>query len=133
MKELLVEAKIENLDEVIEFITTELENAECSMKLQTQISIAVEEIYVNIAHYAYNPEVGGAAIRIAVGDEIIIEFEDKGKAYNPLLKEDPDITVGAEEREVGGLGIFMVKNIMDAVEYRHEDGKNILIIKKTVV
>jgi anti-sigma regulatory factor (Ser/Thr protein kinase) len=133
MKELLIEAKTDNLDEVLDFINTELETADCPMKLQMQIAIAVEEIFVNIAHYAYNPEVGGAAIRVAVGDEVIIEFEDKGKAYNPLLKDDPDITADAEEREVGGLGIFMVKNIMDAVEYRHEDGKNILLIKKALV
>jgi anti-sigma regulatory factor (Ser/Thr protein kinase) len=103
------------------------------MKLQMQIAIAVEEIYVNIAHYAYNPEVGGATIRIAVGDEITIEFEDRGKAYNPLLKDDPDITAGVEERDVGGLGIFMVKKIMDAVDYRYEEGKNILLIRKAIV
>ncbi|MDR0963894.1 MAG: ATP-binding protein [Clostridium sp.] len=133
MKELFIEAKTDNLDEVLDFINAELDAADCPMKLQMQIAIAVEEIYVNIAHYAYNPEVGGAIIRIAVGDEILIEFEDQGKAYNPLLKEDPDITTGVEEREVGGLGIFMVKKIMDAVEYRYEEGKNILLIKKTIV
>jgi len=132
MKELLIDAKIESLDAVLEFITSELENADCHMKLQTQIAISVEEIFVNIAQYAYNPEVGGAVIRIAVGDEVTIEFEDKGKPYNPLEKTDPDITLGAYEREVGGLGVFMVKKIMDTVEYRHEGGKNILVISKNI-
>lgn len=132
MKELVIEAKTENLDAVLDFIAGELEAADCPMKLQTQIAIAVEEIYVNIAHYAYNPEIGGATIRVAVGDEVIIEFEDQGKPYNPLIKDDPDITAGAEEREIGGLGIYMVKNMMDAVEYRHEGNKNILVIKKAL-
>jgi len=133
MKELIIDAKIENLDAVLEFIAGELEAAECSMKLQTQIAITVEEVFVNIAHYAYLPEVGGAVIRITASDEVCIEFEDNGKPYNPLEKDDPDITLGAEEREIGGLGIFMVKKIMDAVEYRHEDGKNILKITKGLV
>ena len=130
MKELFIGAKTENLDAVLDFIGGELEAADCSMKMQSQIAIAAEEIFVNIAHYAYKPEVGGALIRVNVGDEVMIEFEDKGKPFNPLDKDDPDVTIGAEEREVGGLGIFMVKNMMDAVEYRHEDGKNILLIKK---
>ena len=132
MKELIIEAKTENLDAVLDFVTAELEAAECSVKLQTQITIAVEEVFVNIAHYAYSPEVGGVVIRVTVGDEVCIEFEDKGKPYNPLDTTDPDITLGAEERAVGGLGIFMVKKIMDTVEYRHEDNKNVLRIKKLV-
>ncbi len=133
MKELAIEAKTENLDAVLDFIAAELEAADCSMKLQTQIAIAVEEIFVNIAHYAYNPTIGGAVIRVSVGDEVIIEFEDQGKPYNPLEKADPDITASAEDREIGGLGIFMVKKSMDAVEYRHEGNKNILAIKKTII
>ena len=130
MKELNIEAKIENLETVLDFVSAELEAADCSMKLQTQIAIVVEEIFVNIAHYAYNPETGGAVIRLAIGDEIKIEFEDSGKPYNPLENVDPDITAGAEEREIGGLGIFMVKKIMDAVEYEYKDRKNILTIRK---
>jgi anti-sigma regulatory factor (Ser/Thr protein kinase) len=131
MKELSIDAKIENLDTVLEFVANELEPV--PMKLQTQIAIAVEEIFVNIAHYAYTPEIGDVLIRIDVGDEVVIEFEDKGKPYNPLEKDDPDVALGAEEREVGGLGIFMVKKIMDAVEYKREDGKNLLTIRKSVV
>lgn len=133
MKELVLEAKIENLDAVIYFVNEELENAGCSLKLQTQISIAIEEVFVNIAHYAYNPKVGYAIIRVFVSEEVIIEFEDNGAPYNPLEKDDPDITKSVEEREIGGLGIFMVKNIMDTVEYRHEESKNILSIKKIIV
>ena len=141
MKELIIEAKIENLDTVLDFVSTELEAVKCSMKMQRQIAISVEEIFVNIAHYAYEPccageqdakhSTGGAIIRVAVGDEITIEFMDRGKPYNPLEKDDPDITIAAEERQIGGLGVLMVKNMMDTVEYEHKDGKNILTIKKT--
>lgn len=130
MKELVIEATLDRLDEVLAFVGEELENGGCDVKTQTQIGIAVEEIFVNIAHYAYNPDVGGAVIRISAGDEVTIVFEDKGTPYNPLEKRDPDITKPAEEREIGGLGIFMVKKIMDNVTYRNEDGKNILSISK---
>ena len=133
MKELIIDAIPENLDTVLDFVSAQLEESGCDIRLQTQIAIAAEEIFVNIAHYAYNPEVGGAAVRIAAGDEIVIEFEDSGNPYNPLERENPDITLGAEEREIGGLGVFMVGKIMDTVEYRHEGGKNILSIRKTIV
>jgi anti-sigma regulatory factor (Ser/Thr protein kinase) len=118
MKELVIEAKLENLDTVLDFVA----------ELPTQVTIAVEEIFVNIAHYAYTPETGSVTIRMSVQENIVIEFEDSGKPYNPLEKEDPDIKASAEEREVGGLGIFMVKKIMDKVEYRREGNKNILTI-----
>ena len=131
MKELLTEAKIENLDEVLAFVEAEIESSACPPKLMSQIAVAVEEIFVNIAHYAYNPEVGGAKIRIVADDAVVIEFEDAGKPYNPLEKPDPNVHADIEERDIGGLGIYMVKNIMDAVEYRYEDGKNILSIRKT--
>ncbi|MDR2572033.1 MAG: ATP-binding protein [Oscillospiraceae bacterium] len=133
MKELMIEAKIEKLDVVLDFVSAELEAVDCSMKLQMQITVAVEEIFVNIAHYAYDPEEGDVMIRVTVGDEVIIEFEDSGKPYNPLEKSDPDIAASLEEREIGGLGIFMVKNIMDAVDYRYEAEKNILLIKKVIM
>jgi sigma-B regulation protein RsbU (phosphoserine phosphatase) len=132
MEELTIEAKTENLDAVLEFVAKKLETAECLAKLQTQINIAVEEVFVNIAYYAYSPDVGGVSIRVSVGDGgvVTIEFEDGGKPYNPLKKEDPNITAGVEEREVGGLGIFMVKKLMDFVDYKREGNKNILTLKK---
>ena len=128
MNELLVEAKIENLDAVMDFVNAWLED--CPQKIQNQIGIAVDEIFSNIANYAYRHEAGSAAVRIAVGDDVTIEFEDAGAPYDPLEKEDPDISLSAEEREIGGLGLFMVKNLMDSVEYRLEGNKNILTIKK---
>lgn len=143
MDELWVEAKVENLDAVLDFVSGHLEAAECPVKVKNQIAIAAEEIFVNIACYAYPPETaadsaepsretGGAMVRIAIADEVVLAFEDKGKAYNPLERDDPDTAIGAEEREIGGLGIYMVKKMMDAVEYRREEDKNILLIRKAV-
>lgn len=133
MAEITVAATLENLDMVTDFINEQLEKADCSMKLMTQVDLAVEEIYVNIAHYAYHPEVGEAVVRCEVsGDplQIIIGFEDHGKPYNPLEKEDPDITRSAEERPIGGLGIFMVKKLVDDISYEFKNGKNVLTISK---
>lgn len=133
MKELTVPATLENLDAVQGFIEGELETNGCPLKAIMQISVAVEEIYVNIAHYAYNPEIGEATVRCSVEGEplrVTIQFLDSGKPFDPLTKQDADTTLSAEEREVGGLGILMVKKSMDNLEYAYEDGKNILTLKK---
>ncbi len=136
MKELTVDATLENLDIIQGFIEEELENAEASMKVIMTISIAVEELYVNIAHYAYVSEVGKATVRYALNEEEIkrvsIQFIDSGTPYNPLAKEDADITLSAEERDIGGLGILMVKKSMDDVIYEYKEGKNILTIVKNI-
>ena len=133
MDTLTVEAKTENLDQVLAFIEEKLEAADCSVKAQTQICVAAEEIYVNIASYAYVPETGNAVIRMTVADGTAeIEFRDKGIPFDPLAKEDPDVTLAAEERGIGGLGIYMVKKSMDEVLYRREDGENILTIRKKI-
>ena len=98
-----------------------------------QIDIAVEELFVNIAHYAYAPQVGHATVRVEIQPEplaVIITFIDKGMPSDPLAKEDPDVTLSAQERQIGGLGIFMVKKTMDAMTYEYRDQKNILKIKK---
>ena len=105
------------------------------MKIMMQIEIAVEEIYVNIVHYAYNPSVGKATIRCEVTDnpmQVMIQVLDSGIPFDPLAKEDADITLSADERDIGGLGIFMVKQSMDEVNYEYKDGKNVLTIKKVL-
>ena len=136
MKELELEAKVENLSEVLAFVDEQLEAADCPMKIQMQIDIAVEEIFVNIANYAYAPEIGTATVRVEVlgnPPSVDITFIDKGIPYDPLDKADPDVTLSAEERQIGGLGIFMVKKSMDDVKYAYLDGHNILTIKKGLV
>jgi anti-sigma regulatory factor (Ser/Thr protein kinase) len=136
MKELEIEALSENLPQVLAFVDEQLEAADCPMKIQIQIDIAVEEIFVNIAHYAYAPETGKAMVRIetlADPPSVDITFIDNGVPYDPLAKADPDITLSAEERQIGGLGIFMVKKSMDDVKYEYLDGHNILTLKKGLV
>ena len=136
MKELEIEALTENLPQVLAFVDEQLETADCPMKIQIQIDIAVEEIFVNIAHYAYAPETGKAMVRIetlADPPSVDITFIDNGVPYDPLAKADPDITLSAEERQIGGLGIFMVKKSMDDVKYEYLDGHNILTLKKGLV
>ena len=135
MKELTVPATLEELETVQAFIERELETYGCPMKTMLQVSVAVEEIYVNIAHYAYHPEIGEATIRCAVGGDplqVTIQFLDSGKPFDPLAKPDADITLSAEERQIGGLGILMVKKTMDDVVYEYKDGCNVLTLKKNI-
>jgi anti-sigma regulatory factor (Ser/Thr protein kinase) len=133
MDKLDILAKTENLDTVIDFVNEHLEGVECPMKIQMQIDVAVEEIFVNIANYAYGTGEGPATVRINVDNQnkiVDITFIDNGVPYDPLAKEDPDITLSAQERQIGGLGIFMVKKSMDDVTYEYRDGHNILTLKK---
>lgn len=135
MKELIVEADRMNLPEVQMFIDEQLEETGCPMLTQTTIDIAVEELFVNIASYAYGDGNGNAVVQVTVHKEplsVEITFIDNGVQYDPLAKADPDITLSAKERKKGGLGIFMVKNTMDNVSYEYKDGKNILTIKKNL-
>ena len=114
MKELTLEAAIENIEKVTEFINAELEALDCPVKAETQIDVAIDELFGNIARYAYSPETGKATVRLEVE------------------KSDPDITLSAEEREIGGLGIFLVKKTMDMIDYDYKDGQNILKIRKSL-
>ena len=135
MKELDIPAQRENLSEVLKFIDVELEQLGCSMRLQTAIDVAVEEIFVNISSYAYDPEVGQATIRVDVLEDpltIEIGFIDSGTPYDPLAKPDPNMKIPLRERKKGGLGIYMVKKSMDDISYEYKDGKNILTIKKMI-
>lgn len=133
--ELDIEAIEENLSTVTAFVDERLEKVGCSMKAQMQIDLAVEEIFINIAKYAYYPDKGRATVRVEVNDEPVqvkITFLDHGKPYDPLAKEDPDVTLSAADRPVGGLGVFMVKQSMDDVKYEYKDGANILTLTKSL-
>lgn len=135
MKELTLPATIENIEKVTDFVNEQLEEIECPMKAQMQIDIAIDELFGNIAHYAYNPETGPATVCVEVTEEpisVVITFIDHGVPYDPLKKDDPDITLSAEERAIGGLGVFMVKKTMDEISYEYKDGKNILRIRKNM-
>ena len=133
MKFIIVPALPEELTKVQTFVDTELEALDCPMDAQFQIDLAVEEIFVNIASYAYRPDVGEAEIRVEVNEDplrVVVQFLDHGKPFDPLAKEDADTSPEAIERRLGGLGILLVKRSMDAVTYAYENGRNILTIEK---
>ena len=133
LNELDIEALPENLGEVQQFVEERLEKTECSPKDMMQINVAVEEIFINIASYAYAPDKGRATVRVEVSGEpvsVTITFIDHGIPYDPLSRQDPDVTKSAEDREIGGLGIFLTRKIMDDLSYEYRDGKNILTLKK---
>lgn len=135
MKELTVDATIDNVSKVLEFVNAQLEQLGCPTRTQRKVDVAVEEIFSNIAYYAYNPETGSAAVRVEAAENplaVVITFIDNGIPYDPLAKADPDITLSADEREIGGLGIYMVKKTMDEISYEYKDGQNILRIKKNI-
>ena len=128
-------AKIEALSDVLGFVDETLESYECPMKIQTAICVAIEEVFVNIAHYAYGGGEGEMTLGIGFDmDNRIISFRlaDRGVPFDPLKKPDPDITLSAEEREIGGLGIFITKKTMDTLNYSYENGENILSMTKKI-
>jgi anti-sigma regulatory factor (Ser/Thr protein kinase) len=129
MNELIVDASRDKLDEVLEFVEGAM--GALSPKACMQLSIAVEEIFVNIASYAYAPGNGIVKIRAEEApDGTVVVFLDGGVPYNPLEHRDPDVTLPAEEREIGGLGLLMAKKLTDEIVYRYENGMNILTVKK---
>ena len=133
-RELTLPAQTERLPEVLAFVEEQLEEAGCPMKAQMQISVATEEVYVNIASYAYAPGSGVATIRLELTQEpaVVLTFIDSGIAFNPLEKEDPNVNLPAEERQIGGLGIFMTKKTMDEVRYERAGDRNVLTLIKRI-
>ena len=128
-----VDATVDNLNKVLAFIDEQLEANNCPMRVMLEIDVAAEEIFVNVASYAYTSGIGSVAIEVNFEDHpkaVAIRFIDSGIPYNPLEKEDPDVTLPAEKRGIGGLGVFMVKKSMDEVTYEYKDGKNHLTIRK---
>jgi sigma-B regulation protein RsbU (phosphoserine phosphatase) len=129
-KELTVEASIDKLEDVINFVNSELKRNICPPELQSQIELAVDEVFTNIVDYAYKPATGKAVIGIAVGNEVTLRFEDSGKPYNPLDEAAPDFSKPLMEREIGGLGVFLVRKFMDTVNYTRVGDKNVLVMTK---
>lgn len=135
MKELTVEAAVGNIPLVTDFVEAQLDALDCPIKARMQIDIAIDELFGNIAHYAYTPGTGPATVRVDVSEDplaVTITFVDMGVPYNPLAKEDPEVGLAAEDRAIGGLGIYMVKKSMDSIEYEYKDGHNILRIRKKI-
>ena len=135
MQDLVIEAKLENLDEVNNFVNNSIAEVDCSRKSVMQLGVIVEEIFVNIASYAYPKEVGLVTIKSEVQENpatITLTFIDSGVEYNPLVEKDPDLELSVEERQIGGLGIFLVKSMVEKISYSYEGGKNILTLTKNL-
>ncbi len=135
MREITLKASVENIEKITQWIDSELERLGCTMKAQMQIDVAIDELVSNIAHYAYASGTGDVTVRFGFDAEsrtVEIIFADRGIAFDPLEKGDPDVTLSAEERGIGGLGIFLVRKTMDEVRYRREGGRNILSIRKKI-
>ncbi|MEI3212083.1 MAG: ATP-binding protein [Suilimivivens sp.] len=134
MKELTVEAIVEQIETVTEFVNAELEKLDCPMKARIQLDIAIDEIVSNIAYYAYGEKTGTVTVRIEALQEengVQLMFLDSGVPYDPLTRQDPDISAEIEERKEGGLGIFLVRKTMDDMKYEYKDGQNCLTIRKS--
>ena len=130
-----IQAVIDNLDKVISFIDQKLEQKNCSPKLKMRIELAVEEIFVNIANYAYQDNSGNAEIGVEFFEDplsVTVTFIDSGIPYDPLKKPDPDIKLSSEERQIGGLGIYLAKKMADNMSYERKDGQNILKFNKNL-
>ncbi len=135
MKELTLKATVENIVPVTAFVESTLEEVGCPMKAQMQINVALDELFGNIARYAYTPEVGDVTVQVDFDEAeriVSITLIDSGSPFNPLLTKEPDVTMSAEERQIGGLGIFLVRKTMDALEYHFQDGHNILTFRKRI-
>ena len=133
MKEITVEARSENVSLVTEFVEEQLECMDCPMKIQMKMGIAIDELFSNIALYAYPSGNGNVTVKVEKQEEpaaVKITFIDRGVPYDPLKKEDPDVTLSAEKREIGGLGICLVKKTMDDISYEYKDGQNVLSVLK---
>lgn len=135
MKELKIPALVENIEKVTEFLNEYLESLNCPLKIQMKIAIVIDEIFSNISYYAYGEEKGEATIRIEKMENpngVQITFFDQGMPYNPLKADEPDTSLPADERQIGGMGILMVKNIMDEISYEYADGQNVLKMFKII-
>lgn len=133
MKEITVDATIENMNTVTAFVDDFLDQIACPMKSRIQINIVIDEIFGNICHYAYKDSVGAVTVRVEAGNTpkaVFLTFTDNGIPYNPLDTEDPDITSSSEERKIGGLGIYLVKKNMDEMKYEYVNQQNRLWMEK---
>lgn len=136
MREMTVEATMDNIETVTNFVNQQLTEHGCLERAMVQLDVAIDEVFGNIVRHAYGAETGAATVQVWIEEEpgiIHITFIDQGQPFNPLEKEMPDITrLKAKERPIGGLGLFMLKRTMDNMTYDYQDGKNVLTIEKKI-
>lgn len=127
------EAKVDNLHLVLDFLESELEKNGCNMKISTALAIAIEELFVNVSSYSYPNGTGDLTLKLDfVNDDVLMTLIDTGIPFDPVAKPDPDVTLSAEERQIGGLGIYMVKQTVDEMKYERKENQNILFLKKRI-
>ncbi|MDR2393759.1 MAG: ATP-binding protein [Treponema sp.] len=130
--EIKVSASVDELEGLIEWIDAILEAEDCTIKAHSQMAIILEEIFVNISRYAY-PSEGEVFIRVGIeGPRLILQFEDSGKPFNPLAYLSLDTKARIEERKIGGMGIYIVRKMVDEISYARVDDKNLLTLYKTI-
>ncbi len=136
MREMTVEASVQQIWPVTDFVNRYLTDIGCPIRIRIQIDVAVDELFGNIARYAYRSKTGSVTVRLETAKDprsVIITFIDHGVPFNPLSRKKPDsISLSARLRPIGGLGIYIVRNSMDDVSYRYQDGQNILTIRKNM-
>ena len=131
MEQIKIPARVDCLDALLDFVDGRMSDAGIDVRQQSKVLVAAEEIFINIASYAYHPGEGNVVVRAKVETErFVIEFRDCGKPFNPLEAKVPDLNVAARDRLIGGLGIYMVKKLMDGIFYDYLVGKNVLTIIK---
>ena len=136
MKEIHVDSSVENIPSVKKFVCSELERFGCADRFEMQMKMAVDELFANISFYAYDSNTGPVTVGMDFDDDtssVILTFIDEGKPYNPLEAEEPDVELEAELRPIGGLGIFLVRNLMDDMSYEYKNGQNILTLTKNIL
>ena len=135
MAQMTFPATLENIEAATDFMNGILESADCPMRTQMKLAVALDELMSNVARYAYAPGTGDVTVSVEVLEDpkrAVITLTDSGVPYDPLQKEDPDVTLSAEERNIGGLGIYIVKQSMDGMTYEYRDGQNVLTIVKNI-
>ena len=135
MIEITVSASVNEIRTATEFINRQLTQAGCEEWFRVQIDVVIDEILCNIARFAYQRETGLATVRFDLESDprgIVLTFIDSGTPYDPLTAADPDISLPASKRAIGGLGLFMVRKLMDDVSYSYRDGQNILTVRKKI-
>ena len=128
-------ATVSNIPVLVDSINGLLEQADCPMKAQMQIDVALDEILANIANYAYGSESGNMTVAYEYDETsrtVVLRFTDAGVPYDPLTAKEPDTTLSADDRPIGGLGIFLVRKTMDGMSYERKDGMNVLTIRKII-
>lgn len=135
MKDLLVESKIEDVEVVMKFVESELQSLGCSDDAWMQIKLAIDEIFGNICYYSYGSDSGPVKVSVGMSEDnksVLLTFSDSGIPYDPLEADIPDVELDGDERPIGGLGIFLVRELMDDITYEYKDGNNILCLIKTI-